>query len=82
MAFIKLHGNNNEEIYINIDNIAYMKKTDGYYQSVIYVNFPACESHKFDYQQLHVKETPEEIMEIINNAVRPVSGNPNLLQKS
>lgn len=80
MAFIKLHDNNNEEVLVNTDNVTYVRNG--------YIRFNVADTHDnldIDYLEcdcLYVKETIDEIAEIINNANRPVTVNSNLLQKS
>lgn len=73
-----------KNVVINTDNIKYITdftmqfKVESY-PNTFYKKFSTI--HLNDNDKIEVAETQEEILEIINNANRPVVGNPNLLQR-
>lgn len=61
MAFIGLHDENNREILVNTDNITYIDCN--YNSSCRFINF-------VDSDNITVRETFDEIMELIKNSGR------------
>ena len=58
--FVKLTGESDRQVFVNLDAVAYLARRDGEFTAVL---FPG-EKQDVQFADLVVRETPEEILEI------------------
>lgn len=66
--FVKLTGESDREVYVNLDAVAYVARRDAQFTAVL---FPG-EKQDVQFADLVVRETPEEIL--VRAGLQAISG--------